>query len=77
MLNRVNYWDMTDFVYICCEKMREKRMDIKRPKTNKEKLPRIGLIVYGRDNTVGGRIKWHTTKTYYSKKQRKSSRNIS
>lgn len=55
VLNRVNYWDVKYFVYICCEKMSEKRIGILqgRPKTNKEKLPRIRLIVYGRDNTVG------------------------
>lgn len=40
MLNRVNYWDVKDFVYICCEKMSEKRMDINRLKAN-PKNPRI------------------------------------
>lgn len=45
MLNRVNYWDMTDFVYICCEKMSEKRIGILQgdPKQIKKNYPELDL----------------------------------
>ena len=37
VLNRVNYWDMNDFVYICCEKIIEKTYGYKATESKPKK----------------------------------------
>ena len=37
VLNRVNYWDVKDFVYICCEKNERKMYGYKATESKPEK----------------------------------------